>query len=92
MMPIGTYLRLFEESLKGMWMFEKCIKRMVDGRLNPVLTGGLHFPYNLMAPYVIRVQKRGMDERALINRQKDTHSERTPSDDSSDDPEYWGMV
>jgi hypothetical protein len=62
---LGDIYRKFDDG------FEKVVMEWENGRGSIVGYTGLVIPLETLMPYVIRIQKGGVDERALRERQKD---------------------
>ena len=50
---------------------ERCLTKNVNGREELVGYTGLVIPWRDLEPFVIAIQKGGLDTRALVNKQKD---------------------
>lgn len=64
--PHGTFYRLFDDG------FERCVMKYENGRHKIMRYEGIVVPEELLRPYLMRVQKRGVDEQALEHRRSDT--------------------
>ena len=61
--PMGTIYRKFDDGV------EKCVMREKNGRQEIVGYVGMVIPFDEIEPFVIRIQKTGIDRRALLSRQ-----------------------
>jgi hypothetical protein len=55
--PIGSYWRLFDDG------FERCKIKQENGRVTIVGYEGIIIPESELKPFVVRVQKKGLDKR-----------------------------